>query len=151
MVEITKELVDTRISAKEGFTVAMENNVFTILETTITPELTMEGLARELVSKVQQMRKQKDFEMMDHIAISVKADDEVKAEHIGYLLESLYELRKVSERYVSMFENAVYEHSVYIVVGTDDTVQETNVFIAVCYMFVFFHAYNSDSVLQIVH
>ena len=88
MVEITKELVDTRISAKEGFTVAMENNVFTILETTITPELTMEGLARELVSKVQQMRKQKDFEMMDHIAISVKADDEVKAAveaHMAYI------------------------------------------------------------------
>ena len=66
----------------------MENNVFTILETTITPELAMEGLARELVSKVQQMRKQKDFEMMDHIAISVNADDDVKAAveaHMAYI------------------------------------------------------------------
>lgn len=76
---IGKDFVDIQISAKEGFTVSMENNVFTILDTTITPELTMEGLAREMVSKVQQMRKQRDFEMMDQIKIFYNADDEVKA------------------------------------------------------------------------
>lgn len=77
--QIEKEFVDVRITAKEGFAVAMENNVFTILDTTVTPELEAEGLARELVSKVQQLRKQKDFEMMDNINIFVTADDEVKA------------------------------------------------------------------------
>ncbi len=77
--EIQKEFVDVRISAKEGFAVAMENNVFTILDTTMTPELVKEGLARELVSKVQQMRKQEDFEMMDNINIYVDADEDVKA------------------------------------------------------------------------
>ncbi|WP_130864133.1 isoleucine--tRNA ligase [Bacilliculturomica massiliensis] len=76
--QITKDFVDVKITAKEGFTAAMENNVFTILDTTITPALVDEGLARELVSKVQQMRKQKDFEMMDRIRISVKADADVK-------------------------------------------------------------------------
>lgn len=74
--EITKELVDVRINAKEGFAVAMENNMFTILDTTITEELAEEGLARELVSKVQQLRKQNDFEMMDNINIYVEADEE---------------------------------------------------------------------------
>ena len=77
--DIKREYVDVRISAKEGFAVAMENNVFTILDTTITPELAREGLARELISKVQQMRKQEDFEMMDNIRIFVDADDDVKA------------------------------------------------------------------------
>lgn len=77
--EIQKEFVDVRISAKEGFAVAMENNVFTILDTTVTDELAKEGLARELVSKVQQMRKQEDFEMMDNINIYIDADEEVKA------------------------------------------------------------------------
>ncbi len=72
-------MVDVRIDAKEGFAVAMENNVFTILDTTVTPELAGEGLARELVSKVQQMRKQNNYEMMDNIRISVDADDDVKA------------------------------------------------------------------------
>jgi len=76
-LEITKEFVEVRIEAKEGFAVAMENNVFTILDTTLTPELINEGLARELISKVQQMRKQKDFEMMDRIKIYLEADSDV--------------------------------------------------------------------------
>ncbi|MBQ1959794.1 MAG: class I tRNA ligase family protein, partial [Firmicutes bacterium] len=77
--EITKDLVDIRIAAKEGFAVAMENNIFTILDTTLTDDLIDEGLARELISKVQQLRKQYDFEMMDNIKITVTADDAVKA------------------------------------------------------------------------
>ena len=76
-MEISKDMVDVKISAKEGFAVAMENNVFTILDTTVTPELAEEGLARELVSKVQQMRKQNDYEMMDKIHIYLSADDDV--------------------------------------------------------------------------
>ena len=86
--EVTRELVDIRIAAKEGFAVAMENNIFTIVDTTLTDELIDEGLARELISKVQQMRKQKDFEMMDNITITIEADDAVKAavaKHADYI------------------------------------------------------------------
>jgi len=75
---VEKDQVDVRISAKEGFSVAMANNVFAILDTEITPELAEEGIAREIVSKIQQMRKQKDFEMMDNIRIYLSADQEVK-------------------------------------------------------------------------
>ena len=78
-VDITPDMVDVRIDAKEGFAVAMENNVFTILDTTITPELETEGLARELISKIQQMRKQNDYEMMDNINIYLDADEDVMA------------------------------------------------------------------------
>ncbi len=88
--EITKDMVDVKISAKEGFAVAMENNVFTILDTTLTPELVREGLARELVSKVQQMRKQNDYEMMDNINIYFSADEDVAAaidEHKDYIMK----------------------------------------------------------------
>ena len=74
---ITKDLVDTRISAKEGFAVSMENNLFTILDTNLTPELVDEGLSREFISKVQQMRKAANFEMMDRIRITYKADEDV--------------------------------------------------------------------------
>lgn len=77
MTQIPKDLVDVSISAKEGFVVAMENNLFTILDTTLDQELIHEGLAREFVSKVQQMRKAKGFEMMDHIAIAYQAEEEV--------------------------------------------------------------------------
>lgn len=75
--EIPEEYLDVRISAKEGFVVGMENNVFTILETTLTPELIDEGYVREIISKVQQLRKQHDFEMMDHIRIYLAADEEI--------------------------------------------------------------------------
>ena len=57
----------------------MEQNIFVILDTEVTPELEEEGLAREVISKVQQLRKQKDFEMMDHITIYLDADEQVKA------------------------------------------------------------------------
>ncbi len=88
--EITADMVDMRISAKEGFAVAMENNVFTILDTTLTKELVDEGLARELISKVQQLRKQNDFEMMDRIRIEICADDEVASAveaHKDYIMK----------------------------------------------------------------
>lgn len=72
--EIPEELVDVRVTAKEGFAVGADRGVFVILDTQLTPELLSEGLARELVSKVQQMRKQKDFDMMDRIEIKLCCD-----------------------------------------------------------------------------
>ena len=89
-VEVTKDMVEVKITAKEGFAVAMENNIFTILDTTITPELAQEGLARELVSKVQQLRKQNNYEMMDNIRIFIEADEEVAAAvecHKDYIMK----------------------------------------------------------------
>ena len=77
--EITKDLVDVRISSKEGFVVGMDNNVFTILDTTLTPELIEQGYVREVISKIQQLRKLADFQMMDEIKIYMAADDEIKA------------------------------------------------------------------------
>lgn len=73
-----KEMLDIQIKAKEGFAVAMENNLFTILDTNLTDELIIEGLAREFISKIQQMRKQNNFEMMDRIVISFVGNDKVK-------------------------------------------------------------------------
>ncbi len=75
---ITKEMIDVKINAKDGFAVAMENNIFTILDTNISKELEDEGYAREIVSKVQQLRKQANFEMMDNIKIYLNTDEEVK-------------------------------------------------------------------------
>ncbi len=75
--EVTKEHVMINISAKEGFNVAMENNLFVILDTTLTEELINEGFAREFISKVQQMRKNNDYEMMDNIKIYFDGDETV--------------------------------------------------------------------------
>ena len=75
--ELTKDFVEIRISAKEGFNVSMENNLFVILDTTLTEELINEGFAREFISKVQQMRKNNGYEMMDNIKIYFNGDEEV--------------------------------------------------------------------------
>ena len=57
--------------------VGMENNVFTILETTLTPELIEEGFVREIISKIQTMRKEAGFEIMDRITVYVKDNDKI--------------------------------------------------------------------------
>jgi isoleucyl-tRNA synthetase len=75
--EVTLEMVDIRISSKEGFNVGMENNNFIILDTTLTDELVLEGIAREMVSKVQQLRKNKDFNVADRITLFYNGDEEV--------------------------------------------------------------------------
>ncbi|MCK8058031.1 MULTISPECIES: isoleucine--tRNA ligase [unclassified Fusibacter] len=63
------EHVDVRIAAKDGFTVEMANNLFMILDTTLTEDLITEGFAREFVSRIQQMRKSNGFEVADNIKI----------------------------------------------------------------------------------
>ena len=73
--EVTSEMVDIRISAKEGFNVGMENNNFVILNATLTDELVKEGIAREVVSKVQLMRKNNGLELTDRIVIKYSADE----------------------------------------------------------------------------
>ena len=76
--DIYSDMVDIRIDAKVGFDVGMENNNFVILNATLTPELINEGIAREIVSKVQQMRKNNNYELTDRISIIYNANDDVK-------------------------------------------------------------------------
>ena len=72
--DVNKDMVDIRISSKEGFNVGAENNNFVILNTTLTEDLILEGLARECVSKVQQLRKNNDFNIVDRIKLYYSGD-----------------------------------------------------------------------------
>jgi isoleucyl-tRNA synthetase len=74
---VDKSMTDIRISSKDGFDVDMNNNIFVILNTELTPELIDEGIAREFVSKVQNMRKTNDFDIADRITITYSAPDNV--------------------------------------------------------------------------
>jgi isoleucyl-tRNA synthetase len=76
---IEKDYVLVTISSKEGFNVTMENNLFVILDTTLTPDLIKEGYAREFVSKIQQMRKNNGYEVLDNINIFYNGSDEIKS------------------------------------------------------------------------
>ena len=72
---ITPDMVDIRVSAKEGYDAKKENNNFIILNTNLTDELIGEGIARELISKVQNLRKQKDFDVADRIKLYYSSNE----------------------------------------------------------------------------
>ena len=65
--------------SKAGFISASDNGVTVALNTALTEELIMEGIEREIVSKVQSMRKEADFEITDRITIYYIAEGKAKA------------------------------------------------------------------------
>lgn len=65
------------VKNKEGFVAQSDFGVTVILETALTPQLLAEGYEREIISKVQNMRKESGFEVTDHIVLSIKGDDEI--------------------------------------------------------------------------
>ena len=75
---IDETYLDIRISAKEGYNAGMGNNLFVILNTHRSEELILEGIAREFISKVQNIRKTEDYNVIDRIIISYNGDDDIK-------------------------------------------------------------------------
>lgn len=61
----------------EGYVTEGDNTVTVVLDTNLTPELVEEGFVRELISKIQTMRKEAGFEVMDKISIYYHADEKV--------------------------------------------------------------------------
>ena len=68
-LEIDSNLIEVKATSKEGMSSVVENNNLIILNTTLTDDLIEEGLAREIVSKVQNLRKEKDFEIENRIKL----------------------------------------------------------------------------------
>lgn len=75
---ISSDMVVIRVVAKDGFNAQMMDNQFIILDTELNESLIHEGIARELVSKVQNLRKAKDFDVVDRITLYYVGDDEFK-------------------------------------------------------------------------
>ena len=63
---------------REGFVSGEDNGITVVLDTNLTPELIEEGFVRELISKVQTMRKDAGFEVMDRITVYVSGNDRIK-------------------------------------------------------------------------
>ncbi len=76
---ITLELSDVEITSKdiEGWLVASSGALTVALDVTITDNLKKEGIARELVNRIQNLRKDSGFELTDRIAVQVKNDEQI--------------------------------------------------------------------------
>lgn len=89
-INVTSAMVDIRVEEKKGYNVAKENDLFVILNTERTEKLIKEGMAREFVSKVQQLRKMRELNVIDRICIMYNGSlyfDEVINEFETYIKE----------------------------------------------------------------
>ena len=78
-VVLAKDDVLTEATQKPGFSAQMEGEVTVVLDCNLTPELIAEGYQREMVSKLQNMRKDAGFEVSDRIDVTYEAGDELAA------------------------------------------------------------------------
>ncbi len=78
-VSLAPEEVLVQSRAREGFGVAGEGGLVIALDTTITPELAQEGMAREVVRRIQELRKQADYDLTDRIRVEYRAVGELDA------------------------------------------------------------------------
>ena len=105
--EVDLNMVDIRISSKEGFATGMDGNKFVILNTTLTKDLLNEGLARETISKVQQLRKNLDFNITDRINMYIDSSEEYKDNIKDYLDMIKEETLTIDVYYVDNIEEKV--------------------------------------------
>ena len=78
-VVLTEEDLQIFTESKAGFISASDNGVTVALNTALTEELIIEGMEREVVSKVQAMRKEADYQITDRITIYYIAEGKVKS------------------------------------------------------------------------
>ncbi len=77
-IELAEEDLLISMAQTEGFVADGDNYVTVVLDTNLTPELLEEGFVREIVSKIQTMRKEADFEVMDRITVSYESSAKIK-------------------------------------------------------------------------
>ena len=77
-IGLTSENLLITMQGKEGFAFSGEGEIGVVLDTTITPELAEEGMLREVLSKVQNMRKDSGFEVLDRINLYVAGNEKVE-------------------------------------------------------------------------
>jgi isoleucyl-tRNA synthetase len=76
-VKLAEEDLLIDISQKEGYVTEADNTVTVVLDTNLTAELIEEGFVYEVISKIQTMRKDSGFEVMDHITVYINGNDKI--------------------------------------------------------------------------
>ena len=76
-ISLAEEDLLIDVAQKEGFVTEADNYVTVVLDTNLTPELIEEGFVFEVISKIQTMRKDAGFEVMDHIRVSLAGNEKL--------------------------------------------------------------------------
>ena len=77
-IDLTPEELLITTTQKEGFVSQEDRGVTVVLDTNLTPELIEEGFVREIISKIQTMRKEAGFEVTDHITVCAGGNDKIR-------------------------------------------------------------------------
>lgn len=75
---LTNDMVLISLKQKDGYASSSNNRTCVVLDTELTEDLILEGLAREFVRKVQSLRKDADFVITDHIIVTYHGSDKIK-------------------------------------------------------------------------
>jgi isoleucyl-tRNA synthetase len=78
-VEVPAEDFDVEVTDAPGYAVVEEGGYLVALDTRVTPDLVQEGLAREVIHRLNTMRKEAGFRLDDRIVVSYEADDDLRA------------------------------------------------------------------------
>lgn len=76
-VSLAEEDLLIETAQKEGYVSEADNSLTVVLDTNLSPELIEEGFMYEVISKIQTMRKEADFEVMDHIRVTISGNDKI--------------------------------------------------------------------------
>ena len=76
-VSLAKEDLLIDMAQKDGYVSEADNNMTVVLDTNLTEDLIEEGFAAEVISKIQTMRKDSGFEVMDHILVGITGNDRI--------------------------------------------------------------------------
>ena len=98
-IALSEENLLVTMQGKEGFAFAGNGEIGVVIETEITPELKEEGYLREILSKVQNMRKDSGFEVMDNINLYVSGNE---------MLENVVEKYKDTIKHDTLAKNVFY-------------------------------------------
>ena len=80
---INSDLVEVRVDVKENYNAARIYDTYIIIDTNITKELEEEGIAREIISKIQNIRKTQDFNVVDRIVVNYNTNEKLVKEAIS--------------------------------------------------------------------
>ena len=95
-ISLAEEDLLIDVAQKEGFVTEGDNYVTVVLDTNLTPELVEEGFVYEVISKIQTMRKDVNFEVMDHIRVAINGNAKI-AEIVDANKEAISEKVLASE------------------------------------------------------